>query len=147
MRSRIRSYSQRPSSLTYEISTGMARTRSPPRALMAVINAQGKVSSMPNSRPIRFFMLPLPKRAHRIASPVNVPRLRCLAFALARADHGVSLVRQVRAAGADLPHLGRTLLRERRLSSDRLARGQSRRRRDPALLRRLDRQRELVQKI
>src|SRR5438552_6429321 len=123
---------------------------------------------MPNSRPMRFFMLP-PKggASYRIASPrgnvrrfslvvrraaiyneppttnnEHVPRLRRLALPLPGPAHGVPLVRQVRAAGDDVPDLRRPVLRKRRLQADRIAGGQGRRRRDPALLRRLDRPRE-----
>src|SRR5437764_3530544 len=125
----MRSYSKTPSSLMYEISTGTARTRSPPRVLIALINAHGNVSSIPKSRPIRFFRMlevyPARQRNNRAAGAhrhvasggsddpapargINsekhyVPRLRRLALLFARPAHGVPLVRQVRAAGDDLP--------------------------------------------
>src|SRR5437764_2663970 len=140
MRSRITSYAKTPSSLRYEISTGIASTASRPFVLMALMSAQGNVSSIPKIRPTRFFRI----EGWSIESP-HVPRVREMVESIARAGDGVSVVRQVRAASDALPHLRRPLLRERGLRPNGIARRQSRPRRDPARLRGFDRLRELVQ--
>src|SRR5207245_5230939 len=57
MRSRMTSYPKTPSSFRYEISTGIASTRSPPLRLIASMRAHGNVSSMPNRSPTRFFRI------------------------------------------------------------------------------------------